>query len=112
VERPTVINPIFLQTFFSSNPTIEQISRQAIYLDDKAQELLAKGAAAHAKLEDDYAVHCNVTAVDMMDTADELRKVVCEAARFLAVPDWALEYESDEVAMHDAERAHSQLEAA
>lgn len=71
-----MINTMFLQIFFRRNPTVEQIARQANFLDAQAQHYTSMGNAAHAKREDDYAVYAYITAVDMQDTADELRREV------------------------------------
>jgi len=81
-----MINVDFITKFFSQNPTIEQISARAIYLDDRAADHLNIAAKAHAAHDNAIAVHHNNLAVDLMDTADELRKVVAQAAVYLYIP--------------------------
>lgn len=79
-------NQSFLQKFFSVNPTIEQISHQAIELDDRAQYHLNVAAKAHTEHNDAITVRHNQIAIDMLDTADALRRIVCEAAQYLTTP--------------------------
>lgn len=69
-----MINTIFLQTFFRRNPNPEQILRQASFLNAQSDEFTRKGNDARAKREFDYAVFAHNEAVDMADTADELRR--------------------------------------
>jgi len=93
VELATMINQSFLQKFLAVNPTIEQISARAVYLDDRAADHLRIAAVAYADHYSAIAVKHNDIAVDLMDTADALREVVCDAAQHLVTPDWAVEAE-------------------
>lgn len=70
-----MINTMFLQIFLRRNPAVDQIRAQAEFLDAQAQKFTSMADVANAKREADYAVYAYNQAVDMMDTADELRRV-------------------------------------
>lgn len=110
ITRNLTTQQSFVEHFLSTNPSIDQIAVQAQALEDRAEEHLE--FARKSKLDRIAAAVIRHTqiAIEMRQAARKLRAIVIEAAEYLAVPDWA--YEADEAAMHDADRAHSQLDAA
>ena len=69
-----MINPIFLQVFYSDNPVGDQINRKAAELDERAQyhlDLAAKSKQNHLAAA---VVRHSQIATDMQDTAAELRR--------------------------------------